>query len=704
MLTESSRFTRPVHRAGGIPAAARMGIAILIGIMTLRGAAGAAVFTVNSTDDATDAKPGDGFCATTAGGNTCTLRAAIQESNALAGADTINIPANTYTLSLGGRSEDGAATGDLDILDDVSLIGSSTGPTIINGNGIDRVFDVSGPATVSMTRLIIQGGIAINESGGGIRSDATLSLSEVAMRNNQACNTPACTSGDDGGAIANFNSGQLQLTNVTLSGNAAADSGGAIANFDQGRVQLTNVTMSFNSAQTGGGIRNLSVVHLVNSIVAKNMPGGNCSGSGVDSQGFNLEDAPSCFFDAPGDLPPQDPLFSGPLIDNGGFTLTLALSTSSPAVDAGNNANCPLTDQRGFARPIDGDGDSVANCDIGAFELQPNFTPTRTLASSATPTLTVPPTSSPTTSSTPTLTATPAPTDTLPPATATPTLTPRGPALVIAMTSGYPGDQVIMSVSLDAEGAAVASAQSDVGFDVVNIPIAALPSGAPDCTVNPALDKQGSFTFISAPGCHGLACACGGGPCTGLRAALYPSLPITALPDGVVLYTCRVNIAVTAVPAEYLLTQTMIVLGDALGNVLPGAGGTAGVIVVLPPPIATATPTGTPSATETGTPTVTNSPTPTATVPPTDTPTPTASSTPSRTATASPSPTKIIPACVGDCDASGDVTINELITMVNIALGEVPVSGCLAGDADHSGEITIDEILRAVNNALGSCG
>ncbi len=60
-------------------------------------------------------------------------------------------------------------------------------------------------------------------------------------------------------------------------------------------------------------------------------------------------------------------------------------------------------------------------------------------------------------------------------------------------------------------------------------------------------------------------------------------------------------------------------------------------------------------------------------------------------------------ACVGDCDGGGDVTVNELITMVNIDLGAAPISGCPAGDGDNSGDITINEIIMAVNNALGAC-
>lgn len=48
-------------------------------------------------------------------------------------------------------------------------------------------------------------------------------------------------------------------------------------------------------------------------------------------------------------------------------------------------------------------------------------------------------------------------------------------------------------------------------------------------------------------------------------------------------------------------------------------------------------------------------------------------------------------------------TVNELITKVNIALGNAPLSACIAGDADGSGDITINEIIAAVKKALSGC-
>jgi cytochrome c553 len=59
--------------------------------------------------------------------------------------------------------------------------------------------------------------------------------------------------------------------------------------------------------------------------------------------------------------------------------------------------------------------------------------------------------------------------------------------------------------------------------------------------------------------------------------------------------------------------------------------------------------------------------------------------------------------CVGNCNGSGPVTIDEIITMVNIALGNADVSSCGAGDANGDHRITVDEILKAVNNALNGC-
>jgi len=93
---------------------------------------------------------------------------------------------------------------------------------------------------------------------------------------------------------------------------------------------------------------------------------------------------------------------------------------------------------------------------------------------------------------------------------------------------------------------------------------------------------------------------------------------------------------------------------------------------------------------------------------PVSTPTATATATATRTGmvVASPTPTAtpIVAGCAGDCDGSDMVAINELIKMVNIALGLAPVSECTAGDGDGSGDIAINELIAGVNRALNGCG
>src|SRR5271157_5577787 len=123
--------------------------AIVLGILGVS-TAHAAVFTVNDTTDAVDVNPGDGICATAAG--TCSLRAAVQETNALPGPDTIVVPAGTYALTIPGVDEEAAATGDLDVTD-VLVIQGAGATTIVDGGGLYRLFDVHPPVSTSSSLL-----------------------------------------------------------------------------------------------------------------------------------------------------------------------------------------------------------------------------------------------------------------------------------------------------------------------------------------------------------------------------------------------------------------------------------------------------------------------------------------------------------------------------------------------------------------------
>jgi len=126
---------------------------------------------------------------------------------------------------------------------------------------------------------------------------------------------------------------------------------------------------------------------------------------------------------------------------------------------------------------------------------------------------------------------------------------------------------------------------------------------------------------------------------------------------------------------------------------------------VTPPDTVTPRPTSTPTATETLTATPSETPRATATETPTPTPPPTATDTAPPTATLTPSATPTAtPACQGDCDGSGDVTIAEILTLVNRALDDGDPQPCPAGDANHDGVITVNDVVGAVNAVLLGCG
>lgn len=231
------------------------------------------------------------------------------------------------------------------------------------------------------------------------------------------------SSSSNGGAIATGSASVNTLTNATLSSNSAAAGGGL---YNTGTTTLNNVTIFGNS---GGGLNQQGgTMSLGNSIVAGN--GSDCSGT-ITSLGYNLiQNSAGCTLSGTttGNLSGDPQL--GPLASNGGSSQTHALAFGSPALDAANNATCAATDQRGLVRPQDGNGDSSAVCDMGAFELAAFTGPTPTPTNTATATNTVAPTATATATSTiaPTNTATigPSPTATntaVPTQTATATST-----------------------------------------------------------------------------------------------------------------------------------------------------------------------------------------------------------------------------------------------------------------------------------------
>lgn len=161
------------------------------------------------------------------------------------------------------------------------------------------------------------------------------------------------------------------ISNSTISSNNA-NKGGGIFDASPG-VTVVNSTLSNNSAEDGGAIWGGDIARYRNTIIANSSSGANCSQTYneilVENGGNNLQFGGTIADSCSPEITVADPKLS-PLTNNGGTTLTYALLPNSLAIDAGDNEYCPTTDQRGISRPLDGDGDTVAICDIGAFEFE----------------------------------------------------------------------------------------------------------------------------------------------------------------------------------------------------------------------------------------------------------------------------------------------------------------------------------------------
>lgn len=273
------------------------------------------------------------------------------------------------------------------------------GLVTLSGGDAVRLFDVTGGATLGIANLTLVDGhlTAVNENGAAVRTNPGNLVISNSTLSGHTVDQGGC------GAIGMFNGSSLAMTASTVSGNYASSQGGAMCLFNTD-ADIVNSTISGNSAGAGGGIdasssgttrtiaiesstiaNNTSdltasgnealqalgattIIRLRNSIVANN-PSGNCD-VGLSAQivddGNNLQ-FPAELVPCAATIPVADPLL-GPLADNGGPSETMALFFGSPAIDAGDQATCPVLDQRGEAR-VDGNFDTVVTCDIGAFEL-----------------------------------------------------------------------------------------------------------------------------------------------------------------------------------------------------------------------------------------------------------------------------------------------------------------------------------------------
>ena len=284
------------------------------------------------------------------------------------------------------------------ILSDMTITrGNAVGPVFpanvnaSNGGGIHNA------GTLQLLRVCVTGNTASLGSGGGIYNRGTLSsVTECTVSYNNAgqngggifdeqdmtiirsaiCNNIA---GGNGGGIQE--AGTANYINSTISNNRATGSGGGVNDPGYATLNTYNVTIADNTAGDGGGLATQAPGNswaLANTIVANNSATTNADianpfGFPVSvANGHNLvrnTNGGTLGGLDPSDITGVDPKL-GPLQNNGGPTLTMALLPGSPAIDKGANGNVlasMTTDQRTFMVRIINGGISLT-VDIGAYE------------------------------------------------------------------------------------------------------------------------------------------------------------------------------------------------------------------------------------------------------------------------------------------------------------------------------------------------
>jgi len=392
-------------------------------------AALAATFTVDSTLDQSDDDIVDGLCHTPA--NTCTLRAAIMQANALAEGSTIYLPAGTYTLTRPPVGANGIESGDLNFETPevnnpvIDLVGAGSESTIVDGNQLDSVFTIESGRRANLSNLTIRNGLA--QQGGGavvfgpstftrvvVRDNTAIDgagvfatspdfrLVEGTIRDNQAAqqagglmvidhatldrSTVSGNSAANGGGVFVHLSSDLRVIESTVSSNRATFDGGGVFVYSLATVNVYSSTIVFNAADSdqndtgdAGGLENfnnLSTVNIRNCLIAGNYIAApfdpdDCVGT-INSYGRNLfEDVAGCsVVTGSGSWDLLNDLGTiGPLGKHGGPTQTHELFPGSNAIDGGDPVNGCLSPTGVLTVDQRGMGRvGGVRCDVGAYE------------------------------------------------------------------------------------------------------------------------------------------------------------------------------------------------------------------------------------------------------------------------------------------------------------------------------------------------
>ncbi|MFN8532106.1 MAG: Ig-like domain-containing protein [Dehalococcoidia bacterium] len=220
------------------------------------------------------------------------------------------------------------------------------------------------------------GGSGGDASGGGvILLSGLITVTNSTIASNQVVGGSGGTGGNEGsgagdagvggpggdavGGGINIAGSVSAIRNSTISSNGTSAGAGGLPGSGSSPVSGSAGTAS------GGGVESFSLnLSILASVLSSNIAatGADLNG-GATSQGGNVLSTAPIGFTAPNDRPSTNPLL-GPLADNGGGTLTMALLPTSPAIGFAGNRACPTLDQRGQPR-------RVGLCDSGAYAVQP---------------------------------------------------------------------------------------------------------------------------------------------------------------------------------------------------------------------------------------------------------------------------------------------------------------------------------------------